>query len=98
MSARAVVSLTPEQEVVAARIALKMLGGAHGQSPAILLEAVASVLTAILEKGEMYAANFPEAQHYWQCLVVNWVRDRALEIRLERLAREAEAGDRVGTA
>ena len=97
-SARAVLDLTPEQELVAARIALKMLGGAHGQSPAILLEAVASVLTAILEKGEMYATDFDEAKRYWDILVCGWVRDRALEIRLERLAREAEAGDRIGTA
>jgi hypothetical protein len=97
-SARDVLGLTPEQELVAARIALRMLGGAHGQSPAILLEAIGSVLASILEKGELYASDFDEAQRYWDILVCGWVRDRALEIRLERLAREAEAGDRIGTA
>ena len=75
-----------------------MLGGSHGQSPAILLEAIASVWPRIPGKGEMYAADFDEARDYWECLVVGWARDRALEIRLERLAREAEASDRIGTA
>jgi hypothetical protein len=97
-SARDVLGLTPEQELVATRIALKTLGGAHGQSPAILLEAIASVLASILEKGEMYATDFDEAQHYWDALVVTWVRNRALEIRFERLTREAEASELVGTA
>ena len=90
--------LSPQQEIIAARIALETLGGSQGQAPGVLLEAIASVLATILKTGEMHATDFAEAEHYWQCLVVGWVRDRALEIRLERLAREAEAGDRIGTA
>jgi hypothetical protein len=90
--------LTQEQELIATRIALKMLGGSHGQAPGVLLEAIASALASILETSETHATDFDEAQRYWDVLVCGWVRDRALEIRLERIAREAEANDHIGTA
>lgn len=96
--ARDFLALTPQQELAAARVALRMLGAAYNQPPAILLEAVAYVLATILERGEPHATDFQEAAAVWDVVVCRWCRDRALEVRLEILTQEAEAGDRVGTA